>query len=530
MDQLGHVSSRAEKRVAQLLAQVDDRRPECALYSVHLPRHEYKAMSEIDFLVVYDDAVLVIEVKGGRLSRGDGVWTFTDRYGRSNSKREGPFEQARSAMFALRDRLTRQLPALDVAFGYLVVTPDQDLAADLEWDPQLHAGPRAMTVTGLTRTLANARRYWLDKSHRAPSGRAYGDLVRTLRPDFDRVPSLGARAQSLEEDYIRFADRQYELLLAAERNPRIVCTGGAGSGKTLLAVETARRASAEGSQVLVTCRSRPLASLITVALADSGARCLPFDEIGFLDPVDVLVVDEAQDLMDLDSYARLDALVVGGWEQGRWRLFCDVNNQAHVEGHFDRAVFDDLATAATVMDLPFNCRNTSTVVTQTQLTTGADLGVARAGEGPPVEYRLCPDDQTAARELDARLRELRSEDVPAGQIAVVTLRDSIAESAATLSAAFRKGALKAPADAGAGMPTGVAEHGAAQLVTAAGIKGLEATHVCVIDVADTRSPTARARLYVAMTRARISLWVAVNQTAWDQLAAPPEPRTGVTRP
>jgi len=57
-------------------------------------------------------------------------------------------------------------------------------------------------------------------------------MARALRPDFDRVPSLAARVKSIEEDYVRFADRQYELLLAAERNRRIVCTGGAGSGPT----------------------------------------------------------------------------------------------------------------------------------------------------------------------------------------------------------------------------------------------------------------------------------------------------------
>jgi hypothetical protein len=382
-----------------------------------------------------------------------------------------------------------------------------------------------MSVAALTRTLAAARRYWLDKHHRVPSGRAYGELLRVLRPDFDRVPSLAARAQSLEEDYLRFAGRQYELLMAAERNPRIVCSGGAGSGKTLLAVETARRAAADGSSVLITCRSGALARLIGQALAGSGARCVPVDQTTGLDPVDVLVVDEAQDLMDLETYARLDALIAGGWDHGRWRLFCDVNNQATVDGRFERAVFDDLAATATVVQLPFNCRNTATIVTQTQLTTEADLGVARAGEGPPVEFRLCLDEQTVARELDTRLRQLRGEDVPPEQIAVVTLRDTVANSAATLSAAYRKGTLQARTD-----PRRPAAQAAAQLVTAADIKGLEATHVCVVDVDDTRAPSSRARLYVAMTRARISLWIALNQTAWDQLAAPPEPKTGITGP
>lgn len=509
------MESRAEARVAKLLAQVEGHQPACCLYSVHLPRHEYKSMSEIDFLIIYDDALLIVEVKGGRITRHDGVWTFTDRYGHSNRKREGPFDQARSAMFSLRDRLIRQLPGLDVAFGYLVLSPDQELAPDLEWDPQLHAGPRAMTLSALGQSLSAARRYWLDKHRRTPSGRAYGDLMRALRPDFDRVPSLAARVKRIEEDYVRFADRQYELLLAAERNRRIVCTGGAGSGKTLLAIETARRASTEGDSVLVTCRSTALAALIDDALVGAGVHCIPFEQTGHLDAVDLLVVDEAQDLMDLESYTRLDGLVRGGWEHGKWRIFCDVNNQANLDGYFDRLVFDDLATDATVIHLPFNCRNTAGIVTQTQLTTGADIGVARAGEGPAVEYRLCQDDHAAARDLDAHLRYLRSQEIPADQIVVVTLRESITLSAAMLTSSYRKGNLLAWSN----QAHPLAPLGATQLVTAADIKGLEAAHVCVIDVDDGQSALSRARLYVAMTRARISLWIALSPTAWDELAA-----------
>jgi len=125
----GHVDSRAELRVAELLKQVEMGEPTTCLYSVRLPVHEYKRMSEVDFLVVWDDTVLIIEVKGGRLGRHDGMWTFTNRYGETNDKREGPFDQAGTAMFALQRRLQDRIPDLDVAFGYLVLTPDQELQA-----------------------------------------------------------------------------------------------------------------------------------------------------------------------------------------------------------------------------------------------------------------------------------------------------------------------------------------------------------------------------------------------------------------
>ncbi|MCZ2849136.1 nuclease-related domain-containing DEAD/DEAH box helicase [Modestobacter sp. VKM Ac-2978] len=511
--QLGQIESRGEFRVAELIAQMVPSRPATCLYSVHLPRHEYKRMSEIDFLIVYDDLVLVVEVKGGRLSRRAGAWTFTDRYGETSEKREGPFEQARTGMHALRDGLRKRLPALDVAFGYLVVTPDQELGRDLEWDPQVLAGPRAMSVTALERALEEARSYWLDKELRRPVGNAYRDLLSVLRPDFDRVPSMASRVASLENEYVRFADRQYELLLVAERNRRIVCLGGAGSGKTLLAVETARRAALVGDRVLLTCRSKALASVLRQALSGSGVTCLPFESTADAEPADVLIVDEAQDLMDLQSYAQLDALILGGWEKGRWRLFCDTNNQANIDGTFDRSVFEELAATATVVELPFNCRNTATIVHQTQMVTGADIGVARAGQGPPVEYKQCPDDDATARLLDAHLKHLRQAEVDDEDIVVVTIRDVIADSAARESKAFRTGRLTPVLDPAAETA------GKIRLTTATQIKGLEAAHVCVVDVEDVVDLHARARLYVAMTRARISLWIGLSPTAWSQIAS-----------
>ncbi|WP_173041134.1 nuclease-related domain-containing DEAD/DEAH box helicase [Phytohabitans flavus] len=517
LDRLAGIGSTAELRVGKLLAQAELPEPATCLYSVHLPVHEYKRMSEVDFLVVWDDAVLVVEVKGGRLGRHGGMWTVTDRYGEMTEKREGPFEQARSAMFALESRLQGRLPALDVAFGYLVVTPDQELGDDFEWEPQQHAGVRSMSVTGIEKALEETRRFWKKKVGRPVRGGAYRDLLRVLRPDFDRVPTLRTSVVGLENEYVRLADRQYDLLLGAERNPRILCIGGAGSGKTLLAAETARRAARQGHRVMLTCRSEPLVTALRDQLRGTDVMFVPFDAALDSDPVDVLVVDEAQDILNVESLLQLDALIVGGWSSGRWRAFCDPNNQANVDGTFDRGCFDELAALSSVVELPFNCRNTATVVHQTQTVTAADLGVARAGEGPPVEYKRCPDRSAAALALDAQLKRLRREDVDMADVAVVTMCDQASDSTATATKAYRDGRLVAAAG---GIGPAVS---AARLVTAAEIKGLEAAHVCVVDVDDTHDPLSKARLYVAMTRPRISLWLAVSDRAWRQIAEGPAP-------
>ena len=471
-------------------------------------------MAEIDFLIVMRGLILVLEIKGGRISRHNGTWQFTDRYGHVHDKREGPFEQARSAMFALTRTLEERVAGLQIETGAVVITPDQHLARDIEWSPLEHLGPPDMTVDTMTRGLRAAAKHC--RSHRRPARPTdIGDMLQVLRPDFDRIPGLSSLAGSLEQDYLRLAAEQYQTLLGAEINPRLFVTGGAGSGKTLLAIETARRAA---ERVLLTCRSAGVIDLMRKRLVDTQVSCRRLDELLAVEatatvgetPFETLVVDEAQDLMSVEDYLVMDGLLVGGLREGRWRMFSDPNNQAHVDGHLDDDVHRDLVALAARYHLPYNCRNPAPVVTQTQLITGADLGVPRVGYGPPVEFDRIDSDTDVADLIDARLKRLRRDEISAEDIVVISLRSETAASAARDTKAYRRGTLT-------DQPDGASS--AARLVTAAAIKGLEAAHVLVVDVDHLDDHTDFARLYVAMTRPRVSLWVAVADAAWKRMTS-----------
>jgi hypothetical protein len=477
-------------------------------------------MSEIDFLVVVNGLVLVLEVKGGRLARHDGVWTFTNRYGDEFEKREGPFDQARSAMFALRRLIEERLPKLGFEFGSAVITPDQHLDRDIEWAAAEHIGPEDLTVSGFETALKNAIRFWRRGDPARVPRERYQDLLNMLRPDFDRVPRLGLLASSFEEGYVRLATAQYDALRGSEINDRIFCTGGAGSGKSLLAAETARRAASAGARVLLTCRSTGVTSMLQTLLDGSGVTCMVYDEVlaDPPEPFDVLVVDEAQDFMNVEDYLQLDSLVRGGFGRGRWRMFGDPNNQANIDGTMDPDVVHDLRNMASRYELPYNCRNTSSIVQQTQLLTGADIGIAKAGEGPPVEFEQCGSDEDTARLVDAHLKRLRGEEIDLSDVVVLTLRDQVDESAALMTKAYRRAQLVRQG-------SGTRSAGTALLATARDFKGLEAAHVLVIDVDDVSSDIQLSRFYVAMTRPRISLWLGLGSKAWAQMSGE-TPRRG----
>ena len=88
--------------------------------------------------------------------------------------------------------------------------------------------------------------------------------------------------------------------------------------------------------MVVTCRSPRLADLLRSRLDGTGATVAPFDRLDpSATPADVLVVDEAQDLLDVDSLLMLDQVIDGGLSGGRWRFFCDPNNEGNDGGSFD---------------------------------------------------------------------------------------------------------------------------------------------------------------------------------------------------
>ena len=81
--------SSAERR---LFARFKDELPDAftVLHSLGVARHRYKPYSEADFVLVCPQAVIVFEVKGGRVKRKDGCWfspTVTARCTDARSRR-----------------------------------------------------------------------------------------------------------------------------------------------------------------------------------------------------------------------------------------------------------------------------------------------------------------------------------------------------------------------------------------------------------------------------------------------------------
>ena len=410
-------SSNAERKVFRLLASTQDQEP-FALHSLTLTRHEYKAVAEADFVVVSKRGILVLEVKGGGVSCQDGVWVFEDRYGERHRSSEGPFRQVQSAMYALRSRLEDIAPSITegVLIGFGVLTPDCPLNIDAtEWDDEtLLDLPRLAGQTDLESGLARLYRYWEARNPSATrlDRERVTRIRQLLRPDFEKVPPLAARSAEIGGRMLTLTENQYSVLDFVRTHPRVLVSGGAGTGKTLLAVEASKREASAGRRAALIVESSVLAAYLERRVPAGVTACDLESLQRAGGPFDVLIVDEAQDLMHGEALECLDAALVGGILEGRWRVFYDFNNQAGIRGRFDEDSFEVLHESASgpPLELSRNCRNTSEIVQMTQVTTGADLGIAKAGKGPPVHFERVQSDEECAAAVAERLGSLVSEE------------------------------------------------------------------------------------------------------------------------
>ena len=218
---------------------------------------------EADFCLAHPDfGLLIVEVKGGRI-RYDGTsgqW-FSNQY-----EIKDPFQQGRTAKYSLLDKL-KELPYWRdrwVTVGYAVAFPDVAVKGDLRLD-----APRELILDGSD--LADLAG-WVDRAMRYLRGRRPDDsppgnsgveeLVAVLSPSWDLHRLLSVEIAEEQRELERLTEEQFQMLDFLSRQRRAAISGCAGSGKTTLALEKARRLAAHGFHVLLTCFNKNLAEFL----------------------------------------------------------------------------------------------------------------------------------------------------------------------------------------------------------------------------------------------------------------------------
>ncbi len=506
--------SSAERRIFDRLRRAFEQDQQAALtacHSLNLTRHAYKRFGEIDFVIVGPQGILVLEVKGGGISCHDGIWSSRDRSGVSTRLKESPFRQAELAMHGLRNRLESALPpgiTAQFVWGYGVVFPDCDWSiVGAEWDQAMIADAKASR--NMESWLSDLYRYWHEREGQwraSASAEALSQVIGFLRPEVDVGIPLHCVLDELEARVARLTKEQMGLLDIVDANARVLCSGGAGTGKTFLALELARRWAGSGRQVLLACQSPWLKHWLEKRFAIAGVSVSVANRVrsaarrAGLDRFDALIVDEGQDLLNRDRLDDLDGVLSGGLKAGRWCFFHDVNHQA---GYFGQPDADALALlesySAARMPLTRNCRNTRQIMEQIQSRLGLDMGARGTGDGPEVVHHQTDSREDAASLLASELERLTGRGgLAPSEISILSPTPFADSTAALLSGKHTAALIELDEFALRHFPP--AKISFAEI---ASFKGLENEAIILIDLCQTASAArSLADQYVGMSRAR----------------------------
>ncbi|WP_168175495.1 ATP-binding domain-containing protein [Methylocaldum sp. 14B] len=531
------------------------------LHSLELRRHRTKAEGEIDMVILAPGlGALCLEVKGCDVSRKDGLWVYP--YGTSV---EGPFRQASRAMHSMRDYIQKRDPSLTglLYWSAVAFTRIRFNEESPEWHPwqvidlrTLGRKPISEIISGV---IEKAHRHigsgpggrgWYDRQRSRPTVEQVRRLTGLLRGNFECVVQPRSDIQRIEESLLRLTEEQYDALDAVQENPRMIIKGLAGTGKTLLAIEAARRAVTEGKNVLLLCYNRLLGEWLKSLSQDmvqgkkGHLRCvhlhgllrelagdyacirndqnfwryeLPIHVIDCLlsdgqgwHQFDLLLVDEAQDILADEYLDVLDLLVKGGLAGGQWVLFGDFERQAiYLNGGKDAsaealAALRQRAPNHASFGLRVNCRNAGPIVETLTLACNVSPGYSRflhEMEGSSVDPLFWSNAEDQCLKLDQSVAELRTI-FHVNEIVVLSLN-------ADDRSCAHKNSANQP---GRYIPLRESDVPVTRVRYASvhAFKGLEAPAIIVTDIVRL-DEQSRSLLYVAMSRARIRLTLLMQE-------------------
>ena len=528
------------------------------LHSLNLSQHTVRLYGEIDFLILIPGGgVYVMEVKGGDVKCIDGVWHFIDRYGNVN-KNKSPFNQARDAMFSLRSAIEKEFGKghkfTKILSGFLCAFPhitfDKHSVEYESWQildkDSIQSGTESFFKNLVQQFIQKYKgQKWFSEKDSLPDANDLNSLCDFLRGDFERVRTVKERLAEFDKEVKKYTEEQYRILDSIQLNDRSVTQGSAGTGKTMIALESAVRAAAEGKTVFLTCYNRLIGEWmqkqveewkdkITVSSLhsflfeqskgfnydksqsskqDFYSKYLPIllkdiYQKGISQKFDKLIIDEGQDLIREEYLSLFDSMVTGGFTNGNWEIYGDFERQAIYAQLSKKEMIDLLKSSGQYSNflLKINCRNTKQVGEETSLISGFEKPpfLLEHLEGVPVEYIFYTDEAHQKTLLVQQLQKLSSSKLPLNELVIISPR-KFESSCSDSVPGFTIREIKnnneiCPAQTFYGF------------ATVQSYKGMESNYILITDIEDLSSEIAKSLLYVGMSRARYGLILFIAET------------------
>jgi hypothetical protein len=551
-----------EREVYQRLKNDPETSRWIVLHSLDIANHISQLAGEADFVVIVPGkGVVCIEVKSHSVIRCTGGDWY---YGKNTvPDPRGPFKQVATAMHSIRNHLIKIRPDFGrIVFWSVVVFPYA--AGNVitgEWHPWQLIDRKLFSSAPLSKLILsvidNARRIldskqvgWFHPNSGEPYPEQVEDIAKILRPSFEFYESARSREKRVNNELKQYTEDQLAAIDHMESNARVIYTGPAGTGKTLIAMEAARRSYNIKRSTLFICYNNLLGKWLkeqTASLSEyvktstlhalmlDVAKQSPYinmednefweDKLPLMameglvenadkayQQFDELIVDEAQDVITDRYLDFLDLILCGGLASGRWRFFGDFEKQAIYRSNVLNLgkFLAGRGNNAPEYKLRDNCRNTPRVAAY-----AGHLGalspyyrkVLRPDDGvePTIKYYGNLDEQK--KQVKAFIEEVLQDEYQYRDIVFLSHRNDSCAASLSLEDGWKDHLV--PIDRRSGNRAGYC--------TIQAFKGLEAPVVIINDIEHVDTQHRTDMFYTGITRSLNRLAIFVSNAAKNDI-------------
>lgn len=502
-------------------------------HSVHWRKGGRNAPGEADFVIFHPKrGILVVEVKSGGIRRQNGIWRQQNTLTHKWHDMKDPMTQADRSKYVFCEMLEMQYPEIDD-------TPRvKNAIQPVVWFPSIAELPSNMPMGYFLDAVL------LEKDLHTPLKSierifdAYqmwfipGDaeqVMDIISPAFDVMPQLAVTIKEQDRVFHRMTREQSGLLDYLEEQRVAAIQGGAGTGKTMLAIEKAKRLAKSG-KVLFLCYNKWLSQFLNKTEAaqdpnieithislltsnktnwsESGdsqvitAYLNQYDEFGW--DYRHIVIDEGQDMQP--EHVRLLS-AIAEINDGSFYVFYDRNQLVQ-----QREGLEWLNAMDCRLVLSKNCRNTKSIAVTSYGSIGIpEEKVRMMNEDIPGEKPrlfIVDSEEKVIERIAECIRDYYGEGIALSDMVILTVQT---EAKSILNGISNVGGYKLTRQLG--------EPGIL-FTTSRKFKGLERSVVIVIDLNENSFADEEAKrvLYVGTSRAKNHLdFVAVLNE--DQLSS-----------
>jgi hypothetical protein len=280
------------------------------------------------------------------------------------------------------------------------------------------------------------------------STRDVDEVVNALRPSIEFELDRRIEFEHAQSGIKELTQQQLTVLAAIRRQKRLLVHGTAGTGKTVLAVESAKFQAQSGKRTLLLCFNRPLGENLQKLLAGtpnltvgsfhsfakqqvdmSSLSYDDFDDIPYLlgeaaslnkTAFDAVVVDEAQDFK-------------ADWWDALLYLCKDIQSTVfHVFKDSNQDIYEgessEFLESFEPADLTINCRNTLPIATLVH-SLGRVSTIPKSTDGPlPIFHVVGSRSGVERRLLETTDNWMKATGLPLSDITVLTDTKELADS------------------------------------------------------------------------------------------------------